>query len=141
MKLTRLSVTAVATAASVADLQLIKRSTVDTAGTGAIVATANHDPFGGAATTVVTSYTAAPTLGTIVGTPLRAAKLTYGLAASGPTGSVTWQFGDRAAMAPRLVGPGAPQTILVAAQICLNLSAAPAGILVDIDFEFTEDLY
>jgi hypothetical protein len=140
MKLIRLSVTAVATAASVADLILVKRSTVDTAGTGAGVSTTPYDPQSAAASTIVTSYTAAPTPGTLIGSAIRAAKLTYGLAASGPTGPVTWQFADRASMAPRLFGP--PQgSVTVAQQICVNLSAAPAGILVDIDFEFTEDLY
>lgn len=138
MKLTRVAVSAVATAASVTNIQMLKRSTVDTAGTGAGVTVASHDPQAGAASTIVTSYTSAPTPGTTIAA-IRSAKYTFGAAAAGPTPQLIWQFGDRAAQAPKLIGPSVG-TIVVAQQIVLNISATPAGILLSVEFEFTEDL-
>ena len=140
MKLTRLAVTAVATAATTINLTLLKRSTVDTAGTGAGVTTTPYNPRGPAASTIVTSYTVAPTPGTIIGTAIRAAKFTLALTGTGQAVAQVWQFGDRAAEAPSLIGPPVG-AVLVAQQICLAVDATVAGASYDIDFEFTEDLY
>jgi hypothetical protein len=66
-------------------------------------------------------------------------KFTLALAATGQAVAQTWQFGDRAAEAPSLIGFPIG-SILVAQQICLAVDASPAGASYDIDFEFTEDL-
>lgn len=139
MKLIRLSVTASATAATTLNMTLVKRSTVDTGGTSVVLLTTPYNPRGPAASTVVTSYTVAPTPGTLIGTAIRSAKFTLALAATGQAVGVEWLFGNRAAEAPSLIGfpVGA---ILVSQQICLAADTNPAGASYDIDFEFTEDL-
>ncbi len=132
-RLTRLSVTGLATAATDVNLTLVKRSTLDTGGTFAAVGTVPHYGVNAAATTVVNSYTVAPTPGTIIGTAMRAAKLNLALAATGQAYGVTWEFGARPAQCPALIG-GSTQCIALA------VDATIAGASYDIDFEFTEDI-
>lgn len=144
MRLIRLSVTAVATAATDTIVTLIKRSSLDTAGTGGAVVTTPYDFQNSAASTVVTSYTAAPTPGTAIGTPIRSSNFTLALTGTGQSVALVWQFGDRASMAPRIYGPkGSLGTTPVPAptqQLCLAVSSSVAGALYNIDFEFTEDI-
>jgi hypothetical protein len=143
MRLMRLSITAVATAATDTILTLVKRSTLDTGGTSAGVSTTPHDSNWGNASTVVTSYTAAPAPGTLVGSALRTAYFNAALTGTGQAFAQTWQFGDRASACPRIYGPklvpGQPAP-LPTQQLALNVSSSVAGVLYNIDFEFTEDI-
>jgi hypothetical protein len=131
VKLTRVAFSGVATAASATDLTLVKRSTADTGGTGAGMTAVPHDPENAAATAVVTSYTAAPTPGTAVGT-IRGVKAQIGLATdANPPNPVVWEFGNGPKMCPRLR--------TAAQQLCLNIGATNAGALYDVEIEWTED--
>lgn len=145
MRLIRICTTAVATAATDTVLTLLKRSTLDTGGTGTAVATCPYNPGGNTATTVVTSYTAAPTPGTIIGTAIRCQNLTLALASTGQSSSIVWDFGQRPSQAPSLYAPTpsplqAAGVQLPTTQICLAVSSTVSGAAYYIDFEFTEDV-
>ena len=131
VRLLRLTITGFATAAISVNLQLIVRSTADSGGTSSTPALVPHDTNGSpSATAVVNLYSVNPTLGTSVG-PIRARKLNLG--ATGSAGTVEWNFSDKNDQAPVL--RGATQ------QLCLNWNGAavPAGTLLDIEAEFTEE--
>jgi hypothetical protein len=144
MRLTRVSMTGVATAATDAVIQLIHRSSLDTGGTGTAQTCVANDPNSqGGNSTVVTSYTAAPTPGAAVGTPIRSANWTAALTGTGQSYALTWQWGDRAAQAPRLYGSpsiNVPPNYVATTQLCLNISGTIAGLLMEVDWEFTEDI-
>jgi hypothetical protein len=90
-----------------------------------------HDSAQAAATAVPLIYTAAPTVGTAVGT-IRAVRF-FDESATVP-GSATWvwEFGRRG---------GASAIVLrgVAQQLCVNIPAAIATQTVAVSFEWTED--
>ncbi len=131
VRVTRIAVSGWATAAIAVDLLLIKRTTASTGGTPTAPTICPHDSSDGAATAVVNSFAANPgALGTTAGT-LRAAK--HNLGAAGNAGTVAWDFTTRNSKGIVLRG--------VAQQLCLNWNgiAVPAGTLLDIDVEFTEE--
>jgi hypothetical protein len=142
MKLLRLNVSAVATAAGVFDLFLYKRSTIDTGGVTTVITSAPYNSQVGPPTTVVLQYTTSPgASGAIIGTnAIRSEKLNFGAAGTGPAGRVNWQWGDRAGQAPQLLGPPVGSFTAIH-QLCLSLPSFPAGTSLDIDWEFTEDTY
>jgi hypothetical protein len=111
-------------------VQLIKRSTADTAGTSAAMTAVPHDSAFAAASAAPLKYTAAPTLGTAIGT-VRGAQIydPSGVSALSPN-VVTWPFGDRAGV---IVLRG------VAQQLCVNLGAVVATQTVSVTFEWTEE--
>jgi hypothetical protein len=111
-------------------VQLIKRSTADTAGTSAAMTAVPHDSAFAAASAAPLRYTAAPTLGTAVGT-IRGAQVydPSGVSALSPN-VVTWPFGDRA---------GAVVLRGVAQQLSVNLGAVVATQTVSVTFEWTEE--
>lgn len=129
IRVTRVEFSGTATAAASSDLQLIKRSTADTAGTAA--AATPHDANDAAATAAAQSYTAAPTPGTAVGTPIRAVRAFIPAANGIGQNPVVWDFGTRPAKAPTLRG--------VAQGLALNIGATNAGALYDISYEWTEE--
>jgi hypothetical protein len=98
IRVTRVEVYCVSGAATTTTWQLIKRSTVDTAGTTSAATVIAIDSSNAAASATATGYTVAPTLGTSVG-PVRTWR---GSVATTGTG-VTWDFGGgRPVAVPRL---------------------------------------
>lgn len=128
IRVTRIEFSGVATAAADMDVFVIKRSTADTAGT-AVVATP-HDSTNAAATAVVNAYSAAPTPGTQVGTPLRGSKTQIGTATA-QAQYIVWDFG---------MGPNQGIVLRGVAQcLALNVNATQVGALYDISVMWTEE--
>jgi hypothetical protein len=130
VRLLRLAVTGLATAAATVDLRLLFYSAANTGGTATQPVLVSHDSNNAAATAVVNLYSANPTLGTLVG-GFRARKLNLG--AAGAAGMVVWDFSTNNDQAFVLRG--------VAQQISLNWNgqAVPSGTSLDIEAEFTEE--
>jgi hypothetical protein len=128
VRVTRMSFGGTATAAADMDITVVKRSTADTAGTG--VAATPHDSANAAATAVVQSFTAAPTPGTGVGTPIRSAKSFIATTTTAPI-IQNWDFGNGPKQGVVLRG--------VVQGLALNVNATQIGALYDIDVEWTEE--
>jgi len=127
----RITVSGLATAAATVDIQLLKRSTADSGGASSAPAITPHDSNGGpTATAVISLWSANPTLGTLVGA-YRTRKLNLG--AAGSAGTIEWRFSDTNDQALVLRG--------VAENLALNWNGAavPAGTSLDIEIEFVED--
>lgn len=90
--ISKIVITGTQTTAGVINIQLIKRSTLNSGGTSATLTNVPHDGNDGAASAVVRTYTANPTVGTAIG-PLRAEKFYLGTATLQPQ-SITWVFGS-----------------------------------------------
>lgn len=130
VRVTRISLSGVATALADIDVTLVKHSTADSGGTSSGVTLTPMDSANAAATATVLLYTVAPTPGTVVGTPLRSVK--YGTVATTSAAAIqVWDFGNGPKQGVVLRG--------VAQQLALNFSAAPAGGSFDIDIELTEE--
>ena len=109
------------------NVQLIKRSTVDTAGTSVANAAVPHDSASAAATATVKHYTANPTLGTAVG-PVRAAQVAFNQ--GGITGGdITWEFTRGQPLLLKTVNE----------QLCVNFSSTTVtGAIICIHVEWSE---
>lgn len=134
VRITRIEVSGVQTTAGQVDIIVLKRSTVDTAGTSSTPTIVPYDKNSPAATAVVTAYTANPTAGTLVGN-IRAGKLFVAApATASPTTVMALDFGTRPAQA--LVLRGATD------QIAVNLNGVTVtGGSFNISIEWTEDTY
>lgn len=130
-RLLRLSVSGIATAAISQDIELIKRTTANAGGTSAQPTIMQHDSNDASPTCVVNTYSVNPTTGTGAGAG-RAEKLNLGV--TGAAGKVVWDFTTRNSKGLVLRG--------VAQAYCLNWggAAVPAGTLLTIDAEFSEEL-
>jgi hypothetical protein len=130
IRVTRISISGIATAAATVDIQLLKRSTANTGGTPTSVTLVPHDSNDAAATGTVTSYGANPTTGTLTGA-IRAQKLNLG--AAGAAGLLVWDFTARNSKG--IVLRGAAQSL------CLNWNggSVPSGAVISADIEFTEE--
>lgn len=131
IRITRVTITGTQTTATQRDVVLLKRSTANTAGTFYIAPTkVPHDSGNSAATATVRSYTANPTLGTLVGN-IRTRKVYVGLT-TGNSDECIWDFGTRPAQAIVLRG--------TAEVLAVNLnSITSAGNSFDINIEWTEE--
>lgn len=86
----------ISTAAAIANVAALKRSTANLTGTSTAPTAVPYDSTSAAATATVLAYTANPgTLGTLVGI-VRGGRLATDAAATGTTapGAVEWRFGD-----------------------------------------------
>jgi len=132
IRVTRIEITGTQTTGLNQNILLLKRSTADTAGTSAAVTAVPQDTNNPAATATVLSYTANPTLGTLVGN-IRADK--YLIPAPGTlTGNppLIWTFGDRPEQALLLRG--------TAQVLAVNLNGATlAGNSFTISVSWTEE--
>jgi hypothetical protein len=132
VRVTRLTISGTATAASSVDIQVIKRSTANSAGTATTPTIAINDSNDAAATAVVKYYAAGanPTLGTTVAN-VRSQRLNLG--AAGSAGFIEWTFTTRNTKGLVLRG--------VAEGLCINWNGAavPAGTNLCIDVEWTEE--
>ena len=130
VRVLRVEIMGLATAAAVVDLQLIKRTTADTGGTPVPIVSPRYDTTDIAATAAANSWTANPAaLGTAQGT-VRAGKL--GLSASPAVGlPLLWDF-SRDGVAPVLRG------VAEGLHISWGGVAVPAGTLLTGSIEWEE---
>ena len=140
VKVTRIKIGGRATAATSADIQIIKRSASNSGGTisasspftGTAVTGFNYDTGDSAGTALVALYTANPTTGTLVGV-IDAAVLNLGVTTTALGAAATeFNWTNRASKAPTLRG---------AAQ-CLSVNlfgSTYAGNSLDISIEWTEE--
>ena len=141
IRVTRISITATTTSATPAalDVLLLKRSTANTGGTSTGSPTpVPHDSQAAAVSATVLSYTANPTVGTVVGTALRNVKFFQTLATSTATDfpakdAIEWTFGNRAAE------PIVLRASTEVLAINLNAVTATATASFNIDIEWTEE--
>jgi hypothetical protein len=93
VRINRIRIKATQTTAGVGNIYLLRRSTANTAGTSTTLTNTTHDSTNVAATATVRSYTANPTLGTLVGN-LRIEKLFISTTSTTPTEAL-FEFGNR----------------------------------------------
>jgi hypothetical protein len=131
---TNVAVNGDATAAATVDLYLLKRTTLDTAGSATQPSIAKMDSSDVAPSGVVNQYSANPTLGTgvlILGTHMSLPpSTTPGL----PLVGVDVTFGTRPAKALKLIGANESLAIN------WNGNAVPAGTSLYINIEWTEEV-
>lgn len=130
VRVTRVTVSGIATSAATNDVQLVKRTTANSGGTATQPTICQHDSNDAAPTAVANLYSANPTLGSGAGAP-RGQKLNLG--AAGAAGVVVWDFTTRNSKGMVLRGT----TQLLA----LNWSgnAVPSGTSLSLDIEWTEE--
>lgn len=132
IRVTRLEIDGTTTSGSgiSLNLQLVKRSTANSGGTSSSVTAASHDSANAAATATVLSYTANPTLGTLVGV-VRTARFSFVTVGTDTLGE-DWDFGTRPSQA--IVLRGTSQVLAV------NFGGVTiTGPVVDITVEWTEE--
>lgn len=132
IRISRVQVSGVATAATDIDIALIKRSAADTGGTATTPAIVPHDSNDAAATAVVSAYTVAPTPGAAVGT-IEARKLTVPSITSPAIPSLPQVFDFELRGEKAIVLRGVAQSLAV------NIPSVPAGGAFNIDITFTEE--
>jgi len=122
-------VTGVQTTAGQAQVLLIKRSTVNTAGTSTAPAKIPYDSNDAAATATFLAYTANPTLGTAIGNIRGDRAFLPGLATATDAQGLYWSFINGKSMILRGVNQG----------VCINLNGATlAGGSINVTIEWTE---
>lgn len=131
VRVLRMSIGAIATAAAIGDILLVKRSTANTAGTSTAPAVVANDSTNPAGTAVVLAYTANPTTGTLVGN-MRSRKLAFGTIAGSVVDSVDFTS---------VVGGEQAIVLRGVAQVaCLNYNGQTmAGNLVDAGLMWSEE--
>jgi len=117
--------------AGVEAVTLVKRSAADTGGTSAAMTAVPHDSNYAAASAAPRNYTAAPTLGTAVGT-IRGVQFFDDSNAATGANTWLWDFGTRG---------GAACIVLrgVAQQLAINLGGVIATQTVTVSYEWEED--
>lgn len=130
VRIMSISVTGTQTTAAQRDVILLRRSSANSGGTSNALAIASHDPQSSSATAVVRSYTANPTLGTLVGN-IRTKKMLISTT-SGTSGEFAIDFGTRPSQA--MVLRGASQVLA----INLNGITSTGGSF-NISIEWTEE--
>ena len=134
VRITRIAVSGVATAAGAYVFQLIKRSTANTTGTSSAPTPVPHDSNSAAATATLKAYTANPgALGTAVGT-IRAQRGTVNTAATPavPNVPVVFEFGRNNDQACVLRG------VLESLNLSLNGVTMTGGLL-EVEITWTEE--
>lgn len=132
IRITRVQISGVATAAGAYDIVFLKRSTANSAGTSTAPAVVPHDSTNAAGTATPLAYTANPTLGTLVGN-LQAKKITVSTAAGAiPIVPTELNFGNRPEQTIVLRGTGQV--------FAINLAATTmTGGSLDIDITWSEE--
>jgi hypothetical protein len=134
VRVTRAECSGTATAAGAAAVVALVRSTANTAGTSTTPVAVALDGVDGAAGAVVKSYTANPTIGTLVG-PVRTGFI--GLAANASAvaaAPLAWDFGNRPASRIGVVLRGATQVFALNG----NGASFPAGTSLNCSVEWEE---
>jgi hypothetical protein len=129
IKITRIAFTASQTTAAQRDVVVLKRSTLNTLGNSTLLVPVAHDSTSSASTAVVRSYTANPTVGTLVGN-IRSRKVYVGTT-TGNSDEMVIDYGVRPSQAVYLRG--------VNEVLSINLnSITSTGNLINISIEYTE---
>jgi hypothetical protein len=130
--ITNFVISGIATTATVATVNIIKRSTADTLGTPTTVTAVPNDSSNAAATAVVTSYAGVPTTGTLVGN-LKTFKVFFPLASGGSAGTPSAPQYSPATITQPIVLRGVAETLA----INLGGITLPGGV-VAVSIEWTE---
>lgn len=131
VRVNKIRATATQTVSGIIDISLVKRSTANSGGTCATVTTVPLDSANAAGTAIVTSCTANPTTGSLVGN-VRSEKLAINVATTTSVDEAFWRFGDVNGQAVTLRG--------TAQVLAVNLNGATlAGNFFDISIEWTEE--
>jgi len=131
VRLSRIQISGIASAAATVEISLFKRTVADSGGTISATPTiGQHDSNDAAPTAVLNVYSANPTLGTSGGL-IRCEKLNLGIV--GAAGQIVWDFSTRNSKGIVLRG--------IAQNYALNWggAAVPGGTSLAFDFEFTEE--
>jgi hypothetical protein len=134
VRITRIHIDGISTAAATALVKLVTYSTADTVGTSTTLTDVNGDPSDPAGLAVVKAYTVNPTLGTALGIVAVGNLTTNTVASSAFNNSgLTWTFGDR----------WNEEMTLRGAASCLSMNGNAAsftsGAALDVDVEWTEE--
>jgi hypothetical protein len=130
VRVKRISISSSANAAQTINVNVIKRSSLDTGGTSTTLASVPYDSIDFPAGAVVKSFTATPAPGNQVGSLMRAAQIFINTAGGTP-GITVFEFGDDIAQCVILRGSSEC--------LCLNLGSAPTNTPnIGIDIEWTE---
>jgi hypothetical protein len=134
VRVKRIRVSGVATAAGSYNVNLIKRSAAATGGTAVTqIELVPNDSSSGAATANVKAYSANPTVGAAVG-KVRSQRLTTSTAATSSVDAQPTDFVFGTDTSQEIVLRGAAQTL------CLNLNGVTVtGGLLDVEVEWTEE--
>lgn len=131
VRVSRIQITGIATAASEMDVQIVKRTAANSGGTATNPTPAQHDSADPAAQATINQFSANPA-GLGAGIAMRSQKLALP-AAGGTAQPVVWEFP---------AGRNGREVFLrgVAQAIAINLNggAVPAGCSLDIEIEWTE---
>lgn len=133
IRVLRVTISGVATAATPILTLLVKRSTANSGSTPVALTKVTHDSNNAVLTSTATTYTATnPTTGTLVGN-VRAEYLNLGAAVGGAAGKIVWDFTTRNGQGIVLRG--------IAQGLFLNWggAAVPAGTILTFDFECSEE--
>jgi hypothetical protein len=136
IRITHIEIVATQTTISYQNILLIKRSSANSGGTSTAPVPVSYDSINPAATATIAAYTANPSsLGTTVGSPIRAAKVFISTTTGGNTAIediLSWDFGNRPSQAIVLRGTSQVLTI--------NLNSTTiAGNNFNISIEWTEE--
>lgn len=118
VRINRLFVTATRSSNNNSDVLLIKRSSVNTAGTSTIATNVPHDSTNKVSSVIIKGYTANPTLGTTVGI-VRAEKIFINTVGTGASDKILWDFGGKPSQAIVLRG--------TSQGLCVNLNGVTIG--------------
>lgn len=131
VKVRAIRISAIANAASAADVIVIKRSSAESGGTPVVLTPVPHDSANPAATAAVTAYSTSPTPGSAVG-GVRGVKLAVGTTGNTNTiGDETFNFAQYWAQPIVLRG--------TSESLCVNITALGTGASIDIGSEHTEE--
>lgn len=132
VRVTRIQLAGIATAASAVDIILFKRSTANSGGTSAVFTLVPNDSTSSASTASGLQYTANPSTGAIVGV-VRAQKMTLTTVAGAiPIVPVIWDFTTNNSQGMVLRG--------TAQSLCLNWNGqTTTGNSIDYDWQWTEE--
>lgn len=132
IRVTKIRLSGIATAASAANVTALIRSTADTAGTSFVAANVKADSNNAAPTATVTAYTASPTLGALVGFVDSVYQTFTTSAGAIPNVPLEMAYGTRPAQSAVLRG--------TTQQLCLSLNGATiTGLTVNVAVEWTEE--
>jgi len=130
VRVKRISISSSASLSQTINVNVIKRSSLDTGGTAVTLTAVPYDSLNGASGATVKYFTVAPTPGAQVGTLMRAAQIFINTAGGTP-GITEFDFGADIAQCGILRG--------VNECLCLNLGSAPTNSPdIGIDVEWTE---
>jgi hypothetical protein len=130
VRIKRISISSSSDTAQTINVNVIKRSSLDTGGTSTTLAAVPYDSLNGVPGATVKCYTIAPAPGTQVGSLMRAAQIFINTAGGTPF-ATEFDFGADIAQCAILRG--------VNDCLCLNFGSAPTGSPnIGIDIEWTE---